>query len=229
MSSEVHLPGRAMARTGLRMMPTFPWLPLKSRNGGFSPVRFQGRYIRRAFLSITSSSHRAVCLRPSCISLPGSSYPRAESRDEVRGCTTVQTATAALPQGPSLRSGLCCPGPSSLNWSHAPHSQAQPDFAARRLIRAVLAVRHRATPSRLEIVLPNPRPSNCRSRSRAFATTTASILLGTSMPAISGFHSTRTRNRRRLRSQRYGCFCEWRDLAQIARFPCSPLTPPKAL
>jgi hypothetical protein len=95
-------------------MPTFPWLPLKSRNGGFSPVRFQGRYIRRAFLSITSSSHRAVCLRPSCISLPGSSYPRAESRDEVRGCTTVQTATAALPQGPSLRSGLCCPGPSSL-------------------------------------------------------------------------------------------------------------------
>ncbi len=48
----------------------------------------------------------------------------------------------------TLRSGLCCPGPSSLNWSHAPHSQAQPDFAARRLIRAVLAVRHRATPRR---------------------------------------------------------------------------------
>jgi hypothetical protein len=122
--------------------------PPKIPYGGFSPVRFQGRYIRRAFLSITSSSHRAVCLRPSCISLPVSSYPRAESRDELRSCTTVQTATAALPQGPSLRSGLCCPGPSSLNWSHAPHSQAQPDFAARRLIRAVLAVRHRATPRR---------------------------------------------------------------------------------
>jgi hypothetical protein len=27
--SEIRSPGRAIARTGLRMMPTFPWLPLK--------------------------------------------------------------------------------------------------------------------------------------------------------------------------------------------------------
>ena len=55
-------------------------------------------------------------------------------------CTTVQAASAALPQGPSLRSGLCCPGPSSLIWSHAPHLQAQLDFTAMRLIRAAFAV-----------------------------------------------------------------------------------------
>jgi hypothetical protein len=42
--------------------------------------------------------------------------------------TSVRAAIATLPQGPSLRSGLCCPGPSSLNWSHAPHSQAHLDF-----------------------------------------------------------------------------------------------------
>ena len=47
---------------------------------------------------------------------------------------------SALPQGPSLRSGLCCPGPSSLNWPHAPHSQAHPDFAAARFIRDIFAV-----------------------------------------------------------------------------------------
>jgi hypothetical protein len=35
------LPGRAMARTGLRMMPTFPWLPLKSRTAGFPQYGFK--------------------------------------------------------------------------------------------------------------------------------------------------------------------------------------------
>ena len=42
-------PGRAVARTGLRMMPTFPPLPLKFRTAGFPSVRLQGRYIGRAF------------------------------------------------------------------------------------------------------------------------------------------------------------------------------------
>jgi hypothetical protein len=108
--------------------------------GGFSPVRFQGQYFRRAFLSTTSSSRRAVCIRPSCTSLPVSPNPRSMSRGAVRWCTTVQAANAALPQGSSLQSGLCCPGPSSLNRPHAPHSPAQPDFAAQRFIRAALAV-----------------------------------------------------------------------------------------
>src|SRR6516225_12203126 len=48
-----------------------------------------------------------------------------------------------LPRGPSLGSGLCCPGPSSLNRPHPPHSQAHRDFTARRLIRDAFAVRER--------------------------------------------------------------------------------------
>src|SRR5215475_1654660 len=48
-----------------------------------------------------------------------------------------------LPRGPSLRSGLCCPRPSSLNRPHPPRSQAPRDFTARRLIREALAVRER--------------------------------------------------------------------------------------
>ena len=46
----------------------------------------------------------------------------------------------ALPQGPSLRSGLCCPGPSSLIRPHPPHSRAHLDFADSRLIPDALAV-----------------------------------------------------------------------------------------
>jgi hypothetical protein len=48
-----------------------------------------------------------------------------------------------LPQGSSLLPGLCCPGPSSLNRPHPPHSQAHHDFTAWRLIRDVFAVRER--------------------------------------------------------------------------------------
>jgi len=37
-----HRSGRAMARTGLRMMPTFPSPPLKFRTAGFPSVRLKG-------------------------------------------------------------------------------------------------------------------------------------------------------------------------------------------
>ena len=47
------------------------------------------------------------------------------------------------PQGSSLGSGLCCPGPSSLSRPHPSHSRARPDFAAWRLIRDAFAVRER--------------------------------------------------------------------------------------
>ena len=46
----------------------------------------------------------------------------------------------ALPQGPSLRSGLCCPSPSSLNRPHPPHSPTRRNFPAMRVICAALAV-----------------------------------------------------------------------------------------
>jgi len=54
--------------------------------------------------------------------------------------TAIRAAVTALPQGPSLGSGLCCPGPSSLIRPHPPHSRAHRDFAAERLIRHAFAV-----------------------------------------------------------------------------------------
>jgi hypothetical protein len=63
--------------------------------------------------------------------------------------TSTRTACAALPQRPSLRSGLCCPDPSSLIRPHPPHSRAHRDFAALRLIRHALAVRLRLGDPRL--------------------------------------------------------------------------------
>src|SRR6185312_15712114 len=47
------------------------------------------------------------------------------------------------PQRSSLRSGLCCPDPSSLIRPHPPRSQAHRDFTAWRLIRDAFAVRER--------------------------------------------------------------------------------------
>src|SRR5262245_50627778 len=46
-------------------------------------------------------------------------------------------------QQSSLRFGLFCPNPSSLNRLHPPHSQARSDFAAVRLIPNAFAVRER--------------------------------------------------------------------------------------
>jgi uncharacterized membrane protein YphA (DoxX/SURF4 family) len=61
--------GRAVARTGLRMMPTFPPLSLKFRTAGFPQYGFKAGLSDGAFPSTASSSRRAVCGRPSCTSL----------------------------------------------------------------------------------------------------------------------------------------------------------------
>ena len=99
---------------------------------GFSPVRLKGWNIGRGL------PRCRVCLRPSC-GLPPSRFP-AQCQGRWVNSTPPCERFSALPQGPSLRSGLCCPSPSSLNWPHAPHSQAHPDFAARRFIRDIFAV-----------------------------------------------------------------------------------------
>jgi hypothetical protein len=52
----------------------------------------------------------------------------------------MRAATAALPQGPSFRAGLCCPSPSTLTRPHPPHSRAHRDFAAQRFMRDAFAV-----------------------------------------------------------------------------------------
>src|SRR5215467_7633091 len=68
---------------------------------------------------------------------------RTVSESPARWSTAIQASNVALPQGPSLRSGLGYPGPSSLNWPHPPRSQAHHDFAAQRLMGDAFAVRER--------------------------------------------------------------------------------------
>ena len=85
-------------------------------------------------------------------------------RDDALVSTSVRAGHPALPQGPSLRSGLCCPGPSSLNRPHPPHSRAHPDFTAWRLIRDAFAVHIRICPGDPRLVLSFHRCSftTCR-------------------------------------------------------------------
>ena len=83
---------------------------------------------------------------PVCIRLSCTSWSRRLSRTAPgRGLDNAPPwwVTTPPPQRPSLGSGLFCPGPSSLNRPHPPHSQAHRDFNAWRLIRDAFAVRER--------------------------------------------------------------------------------------
>src|SRR6516165_4065454 len=127
--------------------------------GGFSPVRLEGwRFGRRLPNASLSSSllpaytdHVLVCFRPSCIP----SYPRMSRSvsGRLRADAPPWRVGNPPPQGSSLESGLCCPGLSSLNRPHPPHSRAHHDFAARRLIRNAFAVRERLGDPRVVLEL----------------------------------------------------------------------------
>ena len=120
-----------MARTGLRMMPTFPSSPLRFRTAGFP------RYGSKAGLS---DGAFPCGLRPS-FAAGVAGIVLALSR----GCTALlrcrhASGMTALPQRPSLRSGLCCPGPSSLNRPHPSHWPTPYNFPALRVIGPAFAV-----------------------------------------------------------------------------------------
>ena len=130
--------GRAMARSGLRMMPTFPLPSLKFRTAGFPRYGFKAGLSDRAFpcnATLASTSLPLSFVLPaSLVDSPCCAGGR---------CALVHlrlSGTAALPQGPSLRTGFFCPGPSTLTQPHPPHSQAHPDFTALRLIPDAFAV-----------------------------------------------------------------------------------------
>jgi hypothetical protein len=72
--------------------------------------------------------------------LRGSMLCSARSRNHELGSALPCEELTPLPQRPSLRSGLYCPSPSTLNRPHAPHSQAHSDFAAGRFIPNAFAV-----------------------------------------------------------------------------------------
>jgi hypothetical protein len=99
-----------------------------------------------------------VYLHPSCMR---SSYspPRSKPGCWTSGIHRCASDSVALPQGSSLRSGLCCPGPSSLNRPHPPHSQAHRDFTAQPLIRKCLrctgAPRRPMSGSELSLSVPS--------------------------------------------------------------------------
>ena len=138
-----------MARTGLRMMPTFPSSPLKFRTAGFPRYGFKAGLSAGTFPRAAPTCRALpVCILPSCPPLSAFHSPLCVGA-AVRSSTAIQAANAALPQGPSLRSGFCCPGPSSLMRPHPTHSQAQHDFAALQLIRPAFAVRFRLGHPRL--------------------------------------------------------------------------------
>jgi hypothetical protein len=138
-----------MAHSGLRMIPTFPSSPLRFRTAGFprygSKAGLSGRtFPDRASVKLLPAypSRRQVCLRPSC-SPRQSLSPALSRRPSARWNTAMRATNVALLQGPSLQCGLCCPAPSTLNRPHPPHSQAQHNFIALRLICAAFAVRER--------------------------------------------------------------------------------------
>ena len=141
-----------MARTGLRMMPTFPSSPLRFRTAGFP------RYGSKAGLS---DGAFPCGLRPSFAACVRWHRPRSESRVHSSFALPPCERYAALPQRPSLRSGLCCPGPSSLNRPHPSHWPTRYHFPALRVIGPAFAVlaccqpRHSTTGSELSLHVPS--------------------------------------------------------------------------
>ena len=138
--------GGIEARTGLRMMPTSPRSPLSFRTAGFPQYGWKVGLSGGAFPS-PDQLKPAPGMRRFPLGLRPSFAHHVVTTIVPLGVGSVTRQCAAWwidrppPQGPSLGSGLFCPGPSSLSRPHPPHSQAHRAFAARRLIRNALAVR----------------------------------------------------------------------------------------
>jgi hypothetical protein len=116
------LSGRAMARTGLRMMPTFPSSPLKFRTVSFPQYGFKVGLSKGAFPARGAQLSHPSGLHPSFAPPLSNLFVPALCRGRCALEHRHSSSLAALPQGPSLRTGLCCPGPSSLSRPHPPHS-----------------------------------------------------------------------------------------------------------
>jgi hypothetical protein len=136
-----------VARTEPVGRSTSPPSPLSFRTSGFPQYGCKagssGAYPRvlRSSLLPAYPSHATVCLHPPC-AWRDAKTPRTVS-ESAAPPAPPRARSLALPQGPSLRSGLCCPRPSSLTRPHPPHSPAPRDFAAPRLLRAALPRRER--------------------------------------------------------------------------------------
>ena len=127
-------------------MPTFPPPPLSFRTVSFPQYGWKVGLSGSAFPHVTQ-------VKPApgipCVSRRFASALRALRCHTLRpalcrngglGGALPFEEISPLPQRSSLRSGFCCPGPSSLIRPHPPHSQAHSDFAAWRFIRNAFAV-----------------------------------------------------------------------------------------
>ena len=129
-------------------MPTSPRSPLSFRTAGFPQYGWKAGLSDGAFpecrrLKPAPGIHQpASGLLPPFVHLGVATIFPYCARSRTRSCTAI-VGRVPTTQGASLGSRLFCPGPSSLNRPHPPHSQAHHDFTARRLIRAVFAVRER--------------------------------------------------------------------------------------
>jgi hypothetical protein len=92
-------------------------------------------------LSLPRRTRSAVWFTPAFARVHPADCPGSVSGLAVLPRAAAREAFTSLPQGPSLRSGLFCPGPSSLSRPHPPVSQAQWDFAAEPFIPTAFAVR----------------------------------------------------------------------------------------
>ena len=156
-------------------MPTFPSSSRRFRTAGFPQYGFKAGMSDGAFPVGANLPRHPVYLRPSCSPLVASYTPYCAGKRCARLSTTVRAVSAALPQGPSLRSELFCLGPSMLIRPHPPHSQAHLDFTALRLIRDALAVRTRLSDPRVvpcfrcAFLLGMPSSTTAGSPSAAYA------------------------------------------------------------
>ena len=109
-----------MARTGLRMMPTFPSPPLKFRTAGFPQSGFKASLSGRAFpdgsgLKPAPGIHASPfgLHRPFARFRNGHADPARCPDPAVFPRAAVREAQPPYPRGPWLRSEFCCLGPSS--------------------------------------------------------------------------------------------------------------------
>ena len=99
--------GRAMARSGLRMMPTFPLPSLKFRTAGFPQYGFKAGRSDRAF-PFYASSRRTVCHCPSCSPLPRR-IPVLCRRTWCAGTPPLERLLPLYPRGPRSGPGSSVP------------------------------------------------------------------------------------------------------------------------
>ena len=162
-----------MARTGLRMMPTFPSPSLKFRTAGFPQYGFKASLSGRACPA-------DITVKPAPgMPAPSTSLPRPFARfrygRSTWHCVQInprlhvplrERPVPLYPRGPWLRPGLCCPRPSSLTTTPSAGLAGTREFhgpaAYTPRLRCAGAPRRPARPSLLSLLRSPYVPSTLR-------------------------------------------------------------------